>query len=114
MPDFYVEAKQDLERLRKLFQRLHFTKEKEITVRRAGKRLPASEIKEMREMETTIASLLERQKFVTNAQQRNLFENFKNQYHANMRGWRNRLAFSEAMRIRRRRRRTRKLVRKQN
>jgi molecular chaperone DnaK (HSP70) len=104
MPDLYVEAKQDLDRLRKLFQRLHLEKEKEIAVRRTGKRLPASEIKEMREMEATIAALLERQKIVTNAQQRNLFETYKSQYHANMRGWRNRLAFSEQQRIRRQRR----------
>jgi hypothetical protein len=103
MPEFYIESKKDLERIRKLLQRLHFTKEKEIAVRRVGKRLAASEIKGMREMEATIAALLERQKLVTNAQQRNLFENFKNQYHANMRGWRNRLAFAEAQRARRRR-----------
>ena len=49
MTDYYVEAKQDLDRIRKLFQRLHFKKEKEIAVRRVGKRLAASEIKEMRE-----------------------------------------------------------------
>ena len=103
MPDLYVEAKQDLDRLRKLFQRLHFKKEKQIAIRRAGKRLAASEIKEMREMEATIAALLERQKIVTNSQQRNLFETFKNQFQANMRGWRNRLAFAEIQRIRRRR-----------
>jgi hypothetical protein len=110
MPDLYIESKQDLDRLRKLFQRLHFTKEKEISVRRVGKRLPASEIKEMREIEATIVALLERQKLVTNAQQRNLFENLKNRYHASMRGWRNRLAFAEAQRIRRRRRRAKKLA----
>ena len=62
MPDLYVEAKQDLDRLRILFRRLHFKKEKEIAVRRVGKRLAASEIKEMREMEATVAALLERQK----------------------------------------------------
>jgi hypothetical protein len=104
MPDLYVEAKIDLDRIRKLFQRLHFKKEKEIAVRRVGKRLGASEIKEMRETEATILALLERQKIVTNAQQRNLFETYKNQFQANMRGWRNRLAFAETQRIRRRRR----------
>ena len=114
MPDLYIESKQDLDRLKKLFRRLHFTKEKEISVRRVGKRLPASEIKEMREMEATILALLERQKLVTNAQQRSLFENFKNQYHANMRGWRNRLAFAEAQRMRRRRRRARKRASQEN
>ena len=108
MPDLYIESKKDLERIRKLFQRLHFSKEKEIALRRVGKRMAASEIKEMRETEATIAALLERQKLVTNAQQRSLFENFKNQYHANMRGWRNRFAFAEAQRVRRRRRRARK------
>ena len=108
MPDLYVEAKQDLDRIRKLFQRLHFKKEKEIAVRRVGKRLDASEIKEMRETEATIAALLERQKAVTNAQQRNLFETYKNQFQANMRGWRNRLAFAEAQRIRKLRRDARK------
>jgi len=108
MADLYIESKKDLDRIRKLFQRLHFSKEKEIALRRAGKRMAASEIKEMRETEATIAALLERQKFVTNAQQRNLFENFKNQYQANMRGWRNRFAFAEAQRARRRRRRARK------
>ena len=110
MPDPYIESKRDLDQIRKLFQRLHFTKEKEISVRRVGKRLAASEIKEMREMEATIAALLERQKYVTNGQQRTLFENFKNQYHANMRGWRNRLAFAEAQRARRHKRHTRKLA----
>jgi hypothetical protein len=114
MPDLYIESKQDLNRIRKLLQRLHFTKEKEISVRRVGKRLAASEIKEMREMEATIVALLERQKFVSNAQQRSLFENFKNQYQANMRGWRNRLAFAEAQRLRRRRRRARKLASREN
>lgn len=108
MPDLYIESKKDLERIRKLFQRLHFSKEKEIALRRVGKRMAASEIKEMRETEATIGALLERQKLVTNAQQRSLFENFKNQYQANMRGWRNRLAFAEAQRARRRRRRARK------
>jgi len=104
MSDLYVEAKMDLDRIRKLFERLHLKKEKEIAVRRVGKRLGASEIKEMRETEATVAALLERQKFVTNAQQRNLFETYKNQFQANMRGWRNRLAFAEAQMIRRRRR----------
>lgn len=108
MPDLYIESKKDLDRIRKLFQRLHFAKEKEIALRRVGKRMAASEIKEMRETEATISSLLERQKMVTNSQQRSLFENFKNQYQANMRGWRNRLAFSEAQRIRRKRRLARK------
>jgi len=61
-------------------------------------------------MEATLAALLERQKLVTNGQQRSLFENFKNQYQANMRGWRNRLAFAEAQKIRRRRRLARKLA----
>jgi len=110
MPDFYVEAKRDLDRIRKLLRRLHLTKEKEISVRRVGKRLAASEIKEMREMEATVAALLERQKFVTNSQQRNLFENFKNQYQASMRGWRNRLAFAEAQKIRRQRRLDRRVA----
>jgi hypothetical protein len=105
MSDHYIESKKDLDRIRKMLRRLHFTKEKEIAVRRLGKRLAASEIKQMREMEATISALLERQKIVTNAQQRGLFENFKNQYQANMRGWRNRLAFAEAQRVRRRRRR---------
>jgi hypothetical protein len=108
MPDLYIEAKRDLDQIRKMLQRLHFTKEKEIAVRRAGKRLAASEIREMREKEATIAALLERQKYVTNGQQRALFENFKNQYRANMRGWRNRLAFAEAHRARKRRRLARK------
>jgi len=110
MPDIYIESKKDLDRIRKLLQRLHFTKEKEISVRRVGKRLAASEIKEMREMEAAIAVLLERQKFVTNSQQRSLFENFKNQHHASMRGWRNRLAFAEAQRMRRQRRLDRKFA----
>ena len=108
MSDLYIECKKDLDRIRKLFQRLHFSKEKEIALRRVGKRMAASEIKEMRETEATIAVLLERQKLVTNAQQRSLFDNFKNQYQSNMRGWRNRLAFAEAQRLRRRRRRARK------
>jgi hypothetical protein len=108
MPDLYIDSKKDLDQIRKLFQRLHFTKEKEIAIRRVGKRIAASEIKEMREMEATIAALLERQKIVTNAQQRALFENFKNQYQANMRGWRNRLAFAEAQQTRKRRRLARK------
>jgi molecular chaperone DnaK (HSP70) len=108
MSDLYVEAKVDLDRIRKLFQRLHLKKEKEIALRRVGKRLAASEIKEMRENEATIAALLERQKIVTNAQQRNMFETYKNQFQANMRGWRNRLTFAEAQRVRRRRRQARK------
>jgi hypothetical protein len=108
MQDLYIECKKDLERIRKLFQQLHLSKEKEITLRRLGKRMAASEIKRMRETEATISALLERQKLVTNAQQRSLFENFKNQYQANMRGWRNRLAFAEAQRMRKRRRRRRK------
>jgi hypothetical protein len=104
MPDLYVEAKQDLDRIRKLLRRLHSKKEKEISVRRLGKRLAASEIREMRETEATISTLLERQKLVTNSQQRNLFENFKNKYQADMRGWRNRLALAEQRRLRKRRR----------
>ena len=108
MPDLYIEAKKDLDQFRKMFRRLHFTKEKEISVRRVGKRLAASEIKEMREMEATLAALLERQKLVTNGQQRALFDNFMYQYQSNMRGWRNRLAFAEAQQVRRRRRLARK------
>jgi hypothetical protein len=105
MADLYIESKKDLDRIRKLFQRLHFAKEKEIALRRVGKRMPASEIKEMRETEATVSALLERQKLVTNSQQRSLFENFKNQYQSNMRGWRNRLCFAEVQRVRRQRRR---------
>ncbi len=104
MQDLYTETRRDLDRLRKMLRRLRLTKEKEIAVCRVGKRLGASEIKAMREMEATIESLFERQRLIPNSQQRSLIENFKNQYQANMRGWRNRLAFAERQRIKRRRR----------
>ncbi len=95
MPDPYIEVRKDMDRMKEIFRRLHMNKEQEITLRRMGKRLPASRIKEMREMEGTIQAILERQRTLINSQQKNLLENFKNQYRAQMRSWKNRLAFAE-------------------
>ncbi len=102
MPDDYMDTKKELDRLKHLFRRLHMKKEQEIALRRVGKRLSATEIKEVREMEATISAILERPGTLMNAQQRCLFDNFKNQYQASMRGWRNRLAFAEQSHRRRR------------
>jgi len=66
-----------------------------------GKRMPASQIKEMREMETTIQAIMDRQRTILNAQQKNLLENFKNQFRSQMRSWKNRLTFAEKKRFRR-------------
>lgn len=101
MADEYIESKLELDRMKKIFRRLHMIKEQEITMRRVGKRTPAGQIREMREMEATIDAILERKRNILNTQQRNLFENFKNQYRANMRSWKNRLANAEKKRLRR-------------
>ena len=68
---------------------------------RVGKRMPASTVKEMREMEGVIETLMNRQAGRLNIQQKNLFENFKNGYVAQMRSWKNRLASAERQRFRR-------------
>lgn len=100
MAEPYLDTKKDLDQMKGLLKRLHMRKEQEITLRRMGKRMPASQIKEMREMETTIETVMDRQRPVTNAQQKNLLDNFKNQYRAQMRSWKNRLAFAERQSIR--------------
>lgn len=104
MADAYMETKKDLDRLKKLFRQLRLKKEQEISLFRIGKRLPASTIREMREMEATISALLERRRVTSNAQQRVMMEGFKSQFQSSMRGWKNRLAFAEQARARRARR----------
>jgi hypothetical protein len=99
--DPYMEHKKDLDQMRKLFRRLHLRKEQEITIRRLGKRMAASQVKEMREMETTIEALMERRRGTVNALQRNLLDNFRNEYLAQMRSWKNRLSFAERQLLRR-------------
>ena len=101
MADPYLDTKKDLDHMKALLKQLHMRKEQEITLRRMGKRMPASRVKEMREMETTIETIMDRQRTVVNAQQKNLLENFKNQYRAQMRSWKNRLAFAEKQSARR-------------
>ncbi len=98
MADDYMEGKLELERMKKIFRRLHMIKEQEITMCRVGKRTPAGRIREMREMEATIDAILDRKRSLLNTQHRNLFENFKNHYQANMRSWKNRLANAEKKR----------------
>ena len=95
MVDEYMDARRDFDRMRTILRRLHQRKEQEISLRRTGKRMPASRVKEMREMESTIEALLNRQRLQLGTQQKNLFENFKNQYMAQMRSWKNRLLFAE-------------------
>jgi len=51
-------------------------------------------------MEATIQAVLDRQRTLVNTQQRNLLENFKNEYRAQMRSWKNRLGFAERIRAR--------------
>jgi hypothetical protein len=99
MADPYMEARSDLERMKKMMRRLHQSKEQEISLCRVGKRMPATLVKEMREMETTIETIMNRQPTRMNTQQKNLFENFKNQYMAQMRSWKNRLSFAEKKRF---------------
>lgn len=103
MADPYTEARKDLDRIRRLMDRLLQYKEQEISFARLGKRMPASRVKEMREMEGTIESIMNRQPGRLNTQQKNLFENFKNNYRAQMRSWKNRLTFTERQRFRRNR-----------
>lgn len=103
MADLYVEARRDLDQVKKLLRKLHLKKEQEIALRRVGKRLAATEIKEMRELESAIDEALDRPRGMLNAQQRSLFESVKNQYRASMRSWRNRLGFAEQYRTRTRR-----------
>jgi len=107
MSDCYVEAKRDLDQMKKLLRKLHMKKEQEIALRRVGKRLGATDIKEMRELEGTIETLLDRPRGMFNSQQRSMFENVKNQYRASMRAWRNRLAFADQYRLKRRQARLR-------
>jgi hypothetical protein len=99
MPDPYMEARSDLDRMKKVLARIHQIKEQEISFCRVGKRVPATRIKEMREMEATIDAILNRQPARMNTQQKNLLENFKNQYLAQMRSWKNRLSFAERQRL---------------
>ena len=103
MSDPYMQAKRSLDQSKKLLLRLHMKKEQEIALRRVGKRLCASDIKEMRELEGIIESMLDGPRGNYNAQQRTLFENVKNQYRASMRSWKNRLRFAEQYRLKRRR-----------
>ncbi|MEW6440932.1 MAG: hypothetical protein AB1640_08350 [bacterium] len=102
MSDPYMEARRELDQAKKLFLKLHMKKEQEIALRRVGKRLCASDIKEMRELEGTIEGLFDRPRTTANAQQRSLLENVKNQYRASMRSWKNRLRFAEQYRLKRR------------
>jgi len=95
MYDQYMDTKRDLDRLKKVFRRLHLKKEQEISMRRVGKRMPASQIREMREIETVVDSILNRQRVALNSMQKNLLENFKSQYRSQMRSWNNRLANAE-------------------
>jgi len=101
MTDPYMEARKDLDRLRRMMHRLMQYKEQEITFCRLGKRMPASRVKEMREMEATMEAVMSRQPARLNTQQKNLFESFKNSYMSQMRSWKNRLTFSERQRFRR-------------
>jgi hypothetical protein len=101
MSDPYMDVRKDLDRIKKLMKRLHMIKEQEISFRRLGKRMPASRIKEMREMETTIETVMGRPQPGINIQQKNLFESFRNNYISQMRSWKNRLTFAERQRFRR-------------
>lgn len=103
MADLYVEARRDLDQVKKLLRKLNLKKEQEIALRRVGKRLAATEIKEMRDLEASIEEVLDRPRGMLNAQQRSLFESVKSQYRASMRSWRNRLGFAEQYRARRKR-----------
>lgn len=96
-----MDNKKDLDQLNKIFRRLHQRKEQEITFRRLGKRMPATRVKEMREMEATIEAIMDRQRKVVNALHKNLMESFKNQFQAQMRSWKNRLSFAERQSLRR-------------
>ena len=95
MYDDYMDMKRDLDRLKKIFRRLHLKKEQEISMRRVGKGMPASQIREMREIETVVDTLLNKPRAAQNTMQKNLLENFKNQYRSQMRSWKNRLANAE-------------------
>jgi hypothetical protein len=103
MGDPYMEHKKDLDQMKKMFRRLHLRKEQEITMRRLGKRMPASQVKEMREMETTIEAIMERRRGTINTLQRNLLDNFRSEYLSQMRSWRNRLSFAERQGLRKHR-----------
>jgi hypothetical protein len=105
MSDRYMEAKKDLDQMKRHLRKLHMKKEQEISMRRVGRRLCATDIKEMREMEKTIEDLLDQPRSIFNSQQRSMFETVKNQYWASMRSWRNRLVFAEQYRMKRRRNR---------
>jgi len=105
MSDRYMEAKKDLDQMKRHLRKLHMKKEQEIAMRRVGRRLCATDIKEMREMEKTIEDLLDQPRSIFNSQQRSMFETVKNQYWASMRSWRNRLVFAEQYRMKRRRNR---------
>ncbi len=93
--DEYMDVRKDLDRLKKLFSRLSLKKEQEIMMRRMGKRLPASELRELREMEEAIEKTLQRRTVITSLQLRNLFESFKYQYQSSIRSWKNRMAMAE-------------------
>lgn len=93
--DEYIDVKQDLDRLKKLFARLSLKKEQEVMMRRMGKRLPASELREIREMEEAIERTLQKRAVITSLQQRNVFESFKYQFQSSMRSWKNRMAMAE-------------------
>ena len=101
LSDEYLDAKRDLDRVKKVFTRLALKKEQEVVMRRMGKRLPASEVREMREMEDLIQKTLNKRVIIASFQQRNLYETFKHQFQSSMRAWKNRLAFAEHQRGRR-------------
>ena len=99
MADPYLDSKKDLDQVKKMFRRLHQRKEQEITFRRLGKRMPATLVKEMREMEAAIEAIMDRRRNLVSALHKNLMETFKNQYQAQMRSWKNRLSFAERQRL---------------
>jgi hypothetical protein len=107
----YYETRKDMDQMKKILRRLHQRKEQEISLHRMGKRMPASRVREMREMEGTIESILERDRLRISTQQKNLFENFKNTYRSQMRAWKNRLMFAERTQFKRSGGATRKIFR---
>lgn len=97
----YHEIRSDIEAIRKFLEALHAKKEREINFVRQGKRAPAGDIREMRDLEANIEAILARRQGVTQTRTGFMFIHYRDRYRAMMRSWRSRYTTAAMMRERR-------------
>ena len=84
--------RKDIKTVKILFERLRIKKEMEIALARTGKRLPASMIRERRDLETNIDALMKRHTNITQLTVRCMFDAEQSRFESMMRGWKTRLS----------------------